>query len=210
MSRRQIEKLVAYSLLLIAIALGFYVAGKSTRSVANLIIGLLFGMIMSRTAFSFTGNLRSPILNKDYTYSKLFFLMTVITFVGINLVVIIGLMTGNFDYAAYLDKPTKVSVYFFFAAIVFGFGICLVGSAGSGIIRKVANAKFDFVVTLVFYVIGSVLGVAARNYALTYFKESSLYMPEMFGWPLAITIQVILLTICYLFLKKKGVDKNEK
>lgn len=212
MTKRQIEKTIAYSLLVLAIALAFYLSKTSARLCINLIIGLFFGMIMSRTEFSFTGNLRSPIMDKDYSFTKLFFIMTVITCIGINLIIILGLCNGTFDYEAFLARPTRVSVYFLFAAIIFGFGICLLGSAGSGIIRKVVNGKFDFIVAAVFYFIGSVLGVVVRDHAITIFKERSLYMPEMFGWPIAITIQGILIVISYFIIKIKSskVEKNEK
>lgn len=203
MTHRQKEKTIAYSLLLLAILLAIHLSNKSGLLCINLIIGLLFGMIMSRTAFSFTNNLRSPIMENDYSYTKLFFIMTCITTIGLNSTVLWGLYNKTFDYVAYLDKPTKVSPWFCVAAVIFGFGICLVGSAGSGIIRKAANAKLDFIIASVFYFIGSVLGVVLRNYSLTFFPERSLYMPELFGWPLAITIQVILLTVVYLFIRKK-------
>ena len=209
MTKRKVEKTIAYTLLVVVIIFAFYLYNNSANLCINLIIGLFFGMIMSRTAFSFTGNLRSPILSNDYTYTKLFYLMTVITTIGINMIVILGTIRGSFDYASFLDKPTKVSPYFFFAAVVFGFGICLIGSAGSGIIRKAANAKFDFIVTLVFYIIGSVLGVVCRNYALTFFNERSLYMPEMFGWPIAIMIQAILMAIAYVIIEKKSYNPEE-
>ena len=204
MSRRQIEKTIAYSLLLFSILLACYLGGKSSRLCLNLIIGLFFGMIMARTAFSFTGNLRNPIMKKDYSNTKLFFLMTVITCIAMNLGIWLGTMNGTFDWQTFIEKPTKVSVYFCFAAIIFGFGVYLVGSASSGIIRKAANAKLEFIITMFFYFLGSVLGVVCRNYALTIFEEQRMYMPEMFGWPLAITIQGILLVASYLFIQSRA------
>ncbi len=212
MSRRQVEKTIAYSLLLFSIILAFYLGQKSMQLCLNLIIGLFFGMIMARTAFSFTGNLRNPILKNDYSYTKLFFLMTVITCIGLNVGILIGTLSGTFDWETFLTKPTNVSLYFCISAVIFGFGVCLVGSAGSGIIRKAANCKFEFIVTMFFYFIGSVLGVIVRNFALTYMPEHSLYMPEIFGWPLAITIQGILLLVSYLFIQYKtsGGDDSEK
>ena len=171
----------------------------------NLIIGLIIGSIMSRTKFSFSGNIRGPILNNDYTYSRLLFNMIVIAMFGINWIVIFGSIDGTFDYAAYLSQPTKVSVYFFIAAIIFGMGIALVGSAGSGLIRHSANLKFDYICATIAFFFGALAGVLVREYALQFMVERSLYMPEIFGWPITFIVQAMLLYIFYKAIYRKDI-----
>lgn len=204
MKKDQIQKLVAWTLLIVFFIVYIYLNNKRSLLSTNLVLGLVFGMALTRVQFSFSGNLRSPVLYNDYSYTELFYVMTIITCLGINTVVISKTMFGEFDWEAYLNEPTKVSVYFCFAAIVFGFGIALLGSAGSGLIRKTVNGKSDFAIALVFYFIGSLVGVLAREKALTYFNEIRLFMPELFGWPIAIGIQVSLLTLIYLLIIKRN------
>ncbi|MBE6113593.1 MAG: hypothetical protein E7191_00755 [Erysipelotrichaceae bacterium] len=203
--RKKQQQKIAYVIILATLLLAIYLSSQKQVLGINLIIGVLFGMIMSRTKFSFSGNLRGPVLFNDFSNTKLFWRMAVITCIGINSVIVICTLLGDFDYIKYLQEPTKVSVYFLFAAVIFGVGIGLIGCAGSGIIRNVANLKADYIVIMICYFLGSIAGVLVREVAVGYFGEYSLFMPELFGWPMAIMIQAML-----LYLYRKAVNYAEK
>lgn len=200
-SKKRIQQSVAY--VIIALLLMFAVHLYRLRSILcfNLVIGVFIGMIMSRTKFSFSGNLRGPILFRDFTYTKLFWNLALITCLGMNTVVLVGSKFGIFNYQAYLNEPTRVSMYFFISAFIFGSGIAFTGVAGSGLVRNAFNLKLDYIVALVMYFIGSVCGVLIREYFISRFSEMSLYMPELFGWPVAIITQIALMYGYYRVIK---------
>ena len=110
-------------------------------------------------------------------------------------------MTCPFQYQAYLNEPTRVSMYFFISAFIFGSGIAFTGVAGSGLVRNAFNLKLDYIVALIMYFIGSVCGVLIREYFISRFSEMSLYMPELFGWPVAIITQIALMYGYYRVIK---------
>lgn len=177
----------------------------------NLLLGFLFGIIMSRTKFSFAGNLRSPVMNNDFHYSRLIFMMTVITFIGMLIVMAVETYFGIFNYEKYVSTVTAVSPYFCFAAVIFGIGSAVLGCAGSGLIRRAANLQLPFIIATVFYFIGSLSGVLCRDRVINLTGEKILYLPEMFDWPTAILIQIALLGVYYYiaFIWRGGKDKHE-
>ena len=202
-SRKKKQQIIAYLIIAVALYLFGYECDVKPVLGINLLIGVLIGSFMSRTKFSFSGNIRGPVLNRDYTASKLLLRMVIITTIGINWIVIFGSMGETFDYVKYLNQPTKVSLYFLVAAVIFGMGIALTGAAGSGFIRNSANLKFDYIAAMLSFFVGALFGVQIREFFLQFMTERSLYMPELFGWPLAIVIQCVLLFIVYKVIYQK-------
>lgn len=173
----------------------------------DMIIGIIFGSVMYRGDFSFSANLRNPVYKHSYKFTLLFWKMCVLTTIGLNGIIFIKTKLGLFDYEAYLSQPTPVSPYFCLAATIFGAGLMLLGSAGTGLIKKCANGKGDYILALIFYFLGSYSGVFVRELALKYTGERTFYLPEMFGWGKALLIQFILLSI-YFQIAYKGVKKH--
>lgn len=199
--KKRIQQGIAYIIIALLMMLAVHLYRLRSILAFNLVIGVFIGMIMSRTKFSFSGNIRGPILFRDFTYTKLFWHLAIITCVGINAVILIGSYMGKFDYQAFLGEPTRVSMYFFISAFIFGAGIAFIGVAGSGLVRNAFNLKLDYLVALIAYFIGSLCGVLIREFFISRFSEMSLYMPELFGWPLAIIIQIALMYGFYRVIK---------
>ena len=203
MLKKRFQQFIAYMIVIGAFFLIIKLEAIDSLLPINLTIGIMIGSIMSRTKFSFSGNIRGPIINKDYSYSRLMLHMIVIASFGINWIVMFGSYDGSFDYAKFLSQPTRVSVYFLIAAIIFGMGIALVGVAGSGLIRNSANLKFDYIVAMFSFFFGAVVGVKIREFALQFMNERTLYMPEIFGWPIAIIVQCMLIFGFYKLIYRK-------
>ncbi|MCR5299874.1 MAG: YeeE/YedE family protein [Erysipelotrichaceae bacterium] len=198
--KKRIQRPIAFILLLIAALFWFRTYSQNKLSAINMLIGFAFGAVMARSNFTFTANLRNPVMKNSYKFTYLHFKMTVITCIGINAIIALKSMMGTFDWAAYAKEPTPVSVWFFMSAVVFGFGVGILGSAGSGIIKKAANAKLDFILAMICFIIGSLFGVILRTGVTGAFGERQYYMPELFGWPMAIMIQFYLFVIYFYFV----------
>ena len=198
--KKRIQRPIAIILLMIAVLFWVRTYAQNRLSAINMLIGFAFGAVMVRSNFTFTANLRNPVMKNSYKFTYLHFKMTVITCIGINTIIAIKSAMGIFDWAAYAKEPTFVSVWFFMSAIIFGFGVGILGSAGSGIIKKAANLKMDFVLAAVMFIIGSLFGVILRSGVTGVFGERQYYMPELFGWPMAILIQIYLFIIYFYFV----------
>ena len=194
------QRPIAFILLLTAALFWFRTYSQNTLSAINMLIGFAFGAVMARSNFTFTANLRNPVMKNSYKFTYLHFKMTVITCIGINTIIALKSALGIFDWAAYAKEPTPVSVWFFMSAVIFGFGVGILGSAGSGIIKKAANAKLDFILAMICFIIGSLFGVILRTGVTGVFGERQYYMPDLFGWPLAILIQIYLFVTYFYFV----------
>lgn len=209
MTKKRIQKIMGSLLLGAMIYLFIRLFACKELSGINFVIGALFGMVMVRGDFSFSANLRNPILKKDYRFTYLFWQLTILTCLGFLLVMFLENYYGVFHWLRYAAEPTRVSFYFCISAIIFGFGLSFLGSAGSGLIKKSCNANIGFIVAVFSYFPGAVCGVLIREWAISYMGERSLYMPELFGWPLALFIQFILLVIAFKFIKKGIIKYGE-
>ena len=198
--KKRIQRPVAFVLLMLFVLLWFRTYAQNHLSAINMLIGFAFGAVMVRSNFTFTANLRNPVMKNSYKFTYLHFKMTVITCIGINTIIAVKSVLGTFDWAAYANEPTAVSVWFFMSAVIFGFGVGILGSAGSGIIKKAANGKLDYILAMICFVIGSLFGVVIRSGVTGTFGERQYYMPDLFGWPMAVLIQIYLFVIYFYFV----------
>lgn len=206
MTRKSMQKLLGFALFLgmFFIALQFLQVKKISG--INFVIGSLFGMVMVRGDFSFSSNLRNPIIKKDYRFTYLFWQLTLITTFGLLGIILLEDFYGVFNWQKYSSEPTRVSFYFCISAVIFGFGLSFLGSAGSGLIKKSFNGNIGFIVAVIFYFLGSVCGVFIREKVKGIFGEVPLYMPELFGWYGALLIQGLLFVVSFLIIRQ-GIRK---
>jgi len=90
--------------------------------------------------------------------------------------------------------------------VIFGFGLAFLGSAGSGIIKKAINGNLGFVLALVSYCFGSVCGVVTREFIIQFTIERTLYMPDIFGWPIAVMVQIFFFLLSF-YIIQNGIRK---
>ncbi len=196
------QKWILYISLVLTLIFVGIVFFQSFGLFINLIIGLMFGIVMRNSDFSFTANLRDIVHHKKYQSSLNFFKMVLLTLLGIHVVIFVKSSLSLFDWNFYLNEPTTVSLAFFIGSVIFGIGISIMGSAGSGFMKKAVSGHKEFIFGLFFYFVGSIIGVCFREITLIYFPSGKLYMPTLLGWPLALMVQTGLIMLVIFTLTK--------
>lgn len=203
------QNLVLLISLMGIVALAAYLLFQEGNLGVNFLLGITFGYVMKNSDFSFTANLRDIVLFRKFQSSICFFKMALTTCLGIQTIILIQSLRNSFNWEFYLQEPTTVSAAFLIGSIIFGIGIAITGSAGSGFMKKAVSGDKEYIIGVLFYFIGSIFGVFFREAMLKLYPSGKLFMPAMLGWPLAILIQLGLIILILFFLKRLN-RKGEK
>lgn len=115
------------------------------------LVGGLAGVALYHAAFGFTAAWRRIVTERRGTGLRAQFLL-----IGLTAVVSYPLIAWGGAYA--WVQPMSVSLLF--GAFIFGAGMQLGGGCGSGTLFVVGGGSTRMVITLVFFILGSVVGVA--------------------------------------------------
>ncbi len=155
--------LPAVDRLALGVALALLLAGAgliaeavSVRQAALLLIGALLGAALFHAAFGFTGGWRSFVRERRSAGLRSQMLMLAIA-TGVMLPFIAG---GNVLGFPVGGNQAPVGVAVIIGAALFGLGMQLGGGCGSGTLFTVGGGSVRMLVTLAFFIIGSVIGSA--------------------------------------------------
>ncbi len=194
--------------LLIAIGgVGFFMANNSPKSALMWVFGATAGFTLQRSRFCFTASLRDPVLTGGTSLTK---------------AVVIAIATATVGFAAIqyaaASKGTPVpgnispiGVHVAVGAIMFGIGAVIAGGCASGTLMRVGEGFTMQMLSLVFFIIGSLWG--AKNFGWwseTFMPEKGVFLPDVMGWPLAIFLQFALLLGIYIFADWFGNRKSNE
>ena len=190
--------------ILLVVSLGFalYLGVGNEKVGLFALTGLAIGYVMQRSRFGFAGIVRKMYRmgNSDLPKAVLFLL-------AISLVA-----TASIQYYAHLKGITipgmssvkTISMLTVIGAFIFGVGMMFAGGCASGTLTDLGEGYVRAAVTLVFFCLGSVVGVAH----LDTLKPSILgngfkyYFPDHFGYLGSITIFLVFYGILYLLATK--------
>ncbi|SMB94497.1 hypothetical protein SAMN00017405_0219 [Desulfonispora thiosulfatigenes DSM 11270] len=197
-----------YGIILFAfmIGAGVYLTNYSSKHIIIWGLGIFAGFVLQRANFGFTAALRDPAMIGSTVLLK-------------AVIIAIAVATVGFAYLQYsavsqgLPLPGKVSPVGFHVAIggfVFGIGMVLAGGCASGSLTKIGDGFLTSIVVLIFFIVGSLLGV--RNYdwwESTFMPEKGIFLPDVFGWIPALLLQFGMLLLAYLVANWYG-NKNSR
>ena len=144
---------VALAFLAGAIAIGSLV---SFRQASLFLIGGLMGVTLYHASFGFTGGWRRLAVERRGAGLRSQMLM-----IAIAAVVMIPLLSiGEFGGRPLAGAFAPVGVSVLVGAAIFGLGMQLGGGCGSGTLFTVGGGSSRMLVTLVFFVVGAVIGTA--------------------------------------------------
>lgn len=196
-SKKRKPSQLTIGLILLAgmIGMGLFLTRYSSQSAIIWVLGILAGFVLIRANFGFTPALRDPAMIGSTAVLK-------------AVIIAIAVATAGFAYIQFsavsqgLAVPGKISPVGIHTAIggfIFGIGMVLAGGCASGTLAKIGNGFATAIVALVFFIIGSLLGV--RNYEWwesAFMPEQGIFMPDVFGWIPALLIQFGMLLLVYL------------
>ncbi len=169
------------------------------------IIGLLLGLTLYHASFGFTGGWRNFIERSNSSALR----------AQLAMLAIAVLLFSNFINAESLFYETHIvgslapaNVSLIIGSFIFGLAMQLAGGCGSGTLFTVGGGNTKMFITLVFFVIGSLVG----TYNFTFWIElptlGNISLLDEFGIINSVIIQLIFIILLYLIFSHVDKKKN--
>ena len=142
----------------LAFVLGALAIGQAIdlRQAVLFLIGGLLGLTLYHASFGFTGGWRRFVVEKRGNAIRAQMLM-----IAAAAVVFMPLLSlGSFNGQALVGAFAPVGVSVLVGAAMFGLGMQLGGGCGSGTLFTVGGGSSRMLVTLIFFIVGAVIGTA--------------------------------------------------
>ena len=174
------------------------------------VTGSIFGFILQKTRFCFTAAMRDPYLTGGTNLTKavlLAFAMTSLAFFAIKYGAHLkGMPIPGQGFIAPISIATAIG------AFMFGIGMVISGGCASGTLMRVGEGFSMQILTLLFFVIGSLLGAYNLGWWKVNFiaRGKAVFLPDVFGWIGAILIQLLIIVLLWIavdkWAKRKAVE----
>ncbi len=190
--------LVAIVLIAISIALAF----RSGNLAFFWVTGISFGMILQRSRFCFTASMRDPYLTGGTSLTKAVLTAFAITSLGFWAIMygahLQGLPIPGMGFVQPISLATVIG------ATVFGIGMVISGGCASGTLMRVGEGFIMQILSLVFFVVGSLLGAATFGWWQLNFIAGAprVFLPDVFGWVGAILLQLLVIALLWIAADK--------
>lgn len=173
--------IVLLALLAGSVAIGTLV---DIRQAVLFLIGSLLGITLYHASFGFTGGWRRLVVERRGAAMRAQMLM-----IGVTAIAFIPLLTlGNPLGQPVVGAVASVSVSVLVGATLFGLGMQLGGGCGSGTLFTVGGGSARMLVTLLFFIVGAVLGTAHLPWWLQQPSLPTASLGESLGVPLALLV----------------------
>ncbi len=210
------------------IIISLIIAQMSTKSgskmdemVINLMLGTAFGFVLARGAYGFGGAFRRPIQQKEYSLPKSVVMFLAITTTLVAIVALIEqsqeLITDEYiGIIATNGQTTTMSFMFIIGGLMFGAGMLLAGTSGSGTLRDIGIGGVGAIIVLVGWMFGVFVGFIFRAPIMaTWMGESvNLNLFEELGIFAGLIFNLIIIALVYILLlyleKRFGNAKTNK
>jgi uncharacterized membrane protein YedE/YeeE len=173
------------------------------------VIGLLLGFTLYHASFGFTGGWRNFIEKSDSSALRAQFLMlafAILLFSGI--INSKSIFYGNLVIGSI--APTNISVII--GSFIFGFAMQLAGGCGSGTLFTLGGGNTKMFVTLIFFIVGSLVGTYNFTFWLDLPSLGNISLLKKFGIINTVLIQLIFIGLLYILCsfidKKRNTELN--
>ncbi len=195
-------------LVVLVAVVGILLARTSALLAVFWITGMAFGFILQRSRFCFTASLRDPSLTGSTTLTRAVLIAFALTSLGFWAIKygahLNGLPIPGQSYVVPISLATAVG------AFMFGIGMVIAGGCASGTLMRVGEGFIMQVLSLLFFIIGSLWG--AHDYGwwkLNFMLDGkAIFMPDIFGWIGAIIVQLLIIGCLFVAAAKWEEKKN--
>ncbi|GGF30644.1 membrane protein [Youhaiella tibetensis] len=154
------------------------------RQAVLFLVGALMGLTLYHASFGFTGGWRRMVVEKRGGAMRAQMLM-----IAVAALAFIPLLTLGNPFGQPLAGATApVGVSVLIGAAIFGLGMQLGGGCGSGTLFTVGGGSSRMLVTLLFFIVGAVLGTAHLPWWLTQPSLPAMSLGTSLGVPLALVV----------------------
>ncbi len=198
--KSQLPIALAFLVVLVVISMLLQRQGNNTGWL--FVTGLVFGYILQRSRFCFTASMRDPYLTGGTLLTRsvlVAFAMTTIGFTAIKYGAFsAGLPIPGAGYVVPISFATVIG------AFMFGVGMVIAGGCASGTLMRVGEGFLMQMLTLVFFVAGSVWGAHDFGWWKEHVinKGKPVFLPDVFGWFWAVVLQLAFIWLLYRIAEK--------
>ena len=208
MTKKNIQISFGVFVLIVCIGIAYFAQTQNANGAFIWLIGLALGYVLQRSRFCFTAAMRDPVLTGGTALTKalvmalalssiLFFAMQVKA-VGWNLNAG-GKLVGNIANAGWHTVT---------GGFLFGIGAVIAGGCASGTLMRMGEGFVQQWITIVFFIIGSVVGGPVLSLFNTAKNGKAVHLPTAFGsWIPALILQFGLLLLVYILADIWGKKK---
>ena len=167
--------------------------------------GCCFGFILQKSRFCFTASMRDPCITGSTSVTRAVLIAFAITTIGFTAIKYGSFIsTGTIPGESYV---MPISLATALGGILFGIGMVIAGGCASGTLMRVGEGFSMQVLSLFFFVIGSLIGANHMGFWELNFTATAprVFLPDVFGWGGALVIQLLVIFLLYI-----AADKYEK
>ena len=199
-NKKKIQVLSALILIVLVTLFSIYL--NDAKLSLYLLFGIGFGVILQRSRFCFTAAFRDPIMTRTTSITNALLLSISIGSIGVVIL--------NFIWNSHGRKLTGIDAIYplspltIIGGIVFGVGMVIASGCASGtLVRMGEGFKLQWI-SFFFFLIGAISGSGLMGYLDPFFAKSkvTIFLPDKIGWYGSLTLQLILLLVVYLLIKK--------
>jgi uncharacterized protein len=165
-------------------------------------LGGFFGFILQRSRFCFTASMRDPYLTGSTSLTKAVLVAFAVTTIGFAAV-----KYGAFAKGLPIPGQSYVvpfGVHTIVGAFMFGIGMVIAGGCASGTLMRVGEGFGMQILSLFFFVVGSLLGAATFGWWKLNFivRSPEVFLPDVFGWFGAVAVQLLIIALLWIAADK--------
>lgn len=200
---------IGFAILAVIILIGVLLAAKSALLGFFWLTGIAFGFILQKARFCFTASLRDPALTGSTSLTRAVLIAFAVTSIGFLAIQFGAHLRGTpipgMSYVVPISLATAIG------AFMFGIGMVISGGCASGTLMRVGEGFYMQMLSLVFFIIGSLWGAHDFGWWKYHFilRGKRIYLPDVFGWFGALVVQFLIIGVLYI-LADKWEHRSEK
>lgn len=200
--KRRNQLPAAIVVLLGVIYVAYLLSGKSPGLAISWIFGICFGVVLQKSRFCFTAAFRDPVLTGSTSLTKAVIIAVAVASVGFAAIQYAAVSKGG----TLPGFVSPVGLHIAIGATMFGIGMVISGGCASGTLMRVGEGFMMQWLTLVFFVAGTLWGIHDWGFWQRIFFDGAprVHLPSVFGWPLALALQLLVLGLLYIFADQWG------
>ncbi len=193
--KKSIQIPFGLALLLLIIGVGFFIRNQQPISALLWILGISAGFILQRSRFCFAASLRDPMLTGGTSLTKAVVIAIATATVGFSALQFSAMTNG----AAIPGNIYPIGINTVVGALLFGIGMVIAGGCASGTLMRVGEGFLLQIISLVFFLIGSLWGAKDFGWwSINFVSTKGVFLPDILGWPLAAALQFTLLLAIFI------------
>lgn len=194
-------------LFIVLVVVGLFLSTISGKLSLFWLTGITFGFILQKSRFCFTAAMRDPYLTGGTAITNAVLIALAITSIGFT-----AIKYGDFIKGVPISGQSyivPISIATVLGALMFGIGMVIAGGCASGTLMRVGEGFSMLLLTLFFFIIGSLWGAHDFQWWNVNFisKGKAVFLPDVFGWFAAIVLQLLVIATLYILVEKW---KNKK